>query len=145
MDSRRTSGHSTAWPGCGFSQLRSQAFHASWSASAPKPGRSDQRTGTHRLLPRVKAGSGSAESAGAVAGAGTVREGVPGSGGSGTEPHATSIPTMTAKLRNRTMLLILLEALGALLLLVLIVWWTMFSGRKGGEPPRDEPPDAGPR
>lgn len=30
---------------------------------------------------------------------------------------------------------ILLEALGALLLLVLIVWWTMFSGRKGGEPP----------
>jgi hypothetical protein len=42
------------------------------------------------------------------------------------------------------MLLILLEALGALLLLVLIVWWTMFSGRKGGEPERDEPPDAGP-
>jgi hypothetical protein len=36
------------------------------------------------------------------------------------------------------MLLILLEALGALLLFVLIVWWTMFSGRKGGEPPRDE-------
>ena len=36
------------------------------------------------------------------------------------------------------MLLILLEALGALVLLGLIVWWTMFSGRKGGEPPRDE-------
>ena len=33
--------------------------------------------------------------------------------------------------------LILLEALGALLLLVLIVW-TMFSGRKGGEPPARE-------
>ena len=31
------------------------------------------------------------------------------------------------------MLLIVLEALGALLLLVLIVWWTMFSGRKKGE------------
>ena len=31
--------------------------------------------------------------------------------------------------------LILLEALGALLILVLIVWWTMFSGRRGGEPP----------
>jgi hypothetical protein len=31
------------------------------------------------------------------------------------------------------MLLIFLEALGALLLLVLIVWWTMFSGRKKGE------------
>ncbi len=37
------------------------------------------------------------------------------------------------------MLLILLEALGALLLLVGIVWWTMFSGRKGGEPPAQEP------
>jgi len=36
------------------------------------------------------------------------------------------------------MLLILLEALGALVLLGLIVWWTMFSGRKGGEPPREE-------
>jgi hypothetical protein len=35
------------------------------------------------------------------------------------------------------MLLILLEALLALVLLVAIVWWTMFSGRKGGEPPRD--------
>ncbi len=33
------------------------------------------------------------------------------------------------------MLLLLLEALGALLLLLLIVWWTMFSGRKGGELP----------
>ena len=33
------------------------------------------------------------------------------------------------------MVLILLEALGALLLLVLIVWWTMFSGRKNGELP----------
>ena len=31
------------------------------------------------------------------------------------------------------MLLIVLDALGALLLLVLIVWWTMFSGRKKGE------------
>ena len=31
------------------------------------------------------------------------------------------------------MLLLLLEALGALLLLVFIVWWTMFSGRKKGE------------
>lgn len=32
-----------------------------------------------------------------------------------------------------TMVLLLLEALGALLLLVFIVWWTMFSGRKKGE------------
>jgi len=40
---------------------------------------------------------------------------------------------------NRSMGLILLEALGALVLLVLIVWWTMFSGRRGGER-RDDPP-----
>jgi hypothetical protein len=37
------------------------------------------------------------------------------------------------------MLLILLEALLALAVLLLIVWWTMFSGRKGGEPDRDDP------
>ncbi len=36
------------------------------------------------------------------------------------------------------MLLILLEALLALLVLVGIVYWTMFSGRKGGEPPEDD-------
>ena len=34
--------------------------------------------------------------------------------------------------------LILLEALLAGVLLVGIVWWTMFSGRKNGEPPRDD-------
>lgn len=33
------------------------------------------------------------------------------------------------------MILLLLEALGALVLLVFIVWWTMFSGRKNGELP----------
>jgi hypothetical protein len=33
------------------------------------------------------------------------------------------------------MVLLLLEAFGALLLLLLIVWWTMFSGRKHGELP----------
>jgi len=31
------------------------------------------------------------------------------------------------------MLLLALEALGALLIFVFIVWWTMFSGRKRGE------------
>ena len=31
------------------------------------------------------------------------------------------------------MVLLLLEALGALVLLIFIVWWTMFSGRKNGE------------
>ena len=40
------------------------------------------------------------------------------------------------------MWLLLLEALGALALLVFIVWWTMFSGRRGGEPPK--PPDSKP-
>jgi hypothetical protein len=39
------------------------------------------------------------------------------------------------------MTLILLEALGALVLLVFIVWWTMFSGRRKGELPLDEPTD----
>ena len=38
------------------------------------------------------------------------------------------------------MWVLLLEALGALALLVFIVWWTMFSGRRGGEPPK--PPDS---
>lgn len=31
------------------------------------------------------------------------------------------------------MLLLALEALGALLIFVFIIWWTMFSGRKKGE------------
>jgi hypothetical protein len=34
---------------------------------------------------------------------------------------------------EKIMVLLLLEALGALLLLVFIVWWTMFSGREKGE------------
>jgi hypothetical protein len=56
----------------------------------------------------------------------------------GTPPQPASVPTM-ARLKtekscwSRFMLLIFLEALGALLLLVLIVWWTMFSGRRKGE------------
>lgn len=36
------------------------------------------------------------------------------------------------------MLLILLEAMLALAALLFIVWWTMFSGRKKGEPPRED-------
>lgn len=40
--------------------------------------------------------------------------------------------------RNARMLLILLEALLALAVLVLIVWWTMFSGRPGGERPKED-------
>lgn len=38
------------------------------------------------------------------------------------------------------MLLLLLEALGALCLLIFIVWWTMFSGRKKGELPEAQSP-----
>jgi cbb3-type cytochrome oxidase subunit 3 len=41
------------------------------------------------------------------------------------------------------MLLILLEALLALVLFVLIVWWTMFSGRKKGEPVREDADEPG--
>jgi hypothetical protein len=41
------------------------------------------------------------------------------------------------------MLLLLLEALGALLVLILIIWWTMFSGRKKGELPGAHATDAG--
>jgi hypothetical protein len=41
------------------------------------------------------------------------------------------------------MVLILLEAFGALALLVLIVWWTMFSGRRSGELPTDDAHTAG--
>jgi hypothetical protein len=40
------------------------------------------------------------------------------------------------------MVLILLEALLALVLIVAIVWWTMFSGRKNGELPPEDPADA---
>lgn len=40
----------------------------------------------------------------------------------------------------RAMWLLIVEALAAAALLVFIVWWTMFSGRKGGEIDRDEPP-----
>lgn len=37
------------------------------------------------------------------------------------------------------MWLIVLEAAAALAVLVFVVWWTMFSGRRGGELPPDEP------
>lgn len=41
------------------------------------------------------------------------------------------------------MILLVLEALGALALLVLIVWWTMFSGRERGELPPEPGPQSG--
>jgi hypothetical protein len=63
-----------------------------------------------------------------------------GDGGKGTLAQAasSSVPRMAANPGNRLMLVILLEALLALAVFVFIIWWTMFSGRKGGEPPRDE-------
>ena len=33
----------------------------------------------------------------------------------------------------KVVVVVLLEAFGAMALLIFIVWWTMFSGRKGGE------------
>jgi cobalamin biosynthesis Mg chelatase CobN len=79
---------------------------------------------------------------GAGAGAVTAGAGAGGSsgasGGRGTEAQAASVPTMAAQVRTRNMWIILAEALLALVLLVGIVWWTMFSGRKGGEPPDDK-------
>lgn len=36
------------------------------------------------------------------------------------------------------MMLMLLEALGALALLIFMVWWTMFSGRRQGERARHQ-------
>ena len=39
------------------------------------------------------------------------------------------------------MVLLLLEALGAMILLLFIVWWTMFSGRKNGELKKDAEDD----
>ena len=103
------------------------------------PGARRQRgdTGCQRALPRTSAGPSGAPSSGASGGrtAGP-RAGVAGSGGSGTLLQAASIPTMAAIQKTRDdMLIILLEALLAMLVLVGIVWWTMFSGRKGGEPP----------
>jgi hypothetical protein len=56
------------------------------------------------------------------------------------------LPTIAAHpthLESRFMVLILLEALGALLLLVGIVWWTMFSGRDKGELREAPPPEPG--
>lgn len=42
------------------------------------------------------------------------------------------------------MILLVLEALGALALLLFIVWWTMFSGRERGELPSEPGPQPEP-
>src|SRR6058998_389794 len=57
---RRTSPHKGANAAPGRSQLLSQAFQASNSASSSNPGNSAQCTGTQRLLPCIRgAGKGS--------------------------------------------------------------------------------------
>ncbi|MFN3304210.1 MAG: hypothetical protein ACK44A_10870, partial [Roseateles sp.] len=61
-------------------------------------------------------------------------------GSCGGDEQAASIPRISAsppRLQAPPMLIILLEALGALLIFVFIIWWTMFSGRNKGER-RDE-------
>lgn len=66
-----------------------------------------------------------------------------GFGGGGATAHPEAIPRMSAiptAWTARVMWLLIVEALAAAALLVFIVWWTMFSGRKGGEIDRDEPP-----
>ena len=72
-----------------------------------------------------------------------------GHGGSGeltvheaSQTQPLIIQSFFAKWDKQRMALLLLEALGALLILVFIVWWTMFSGRKGGELPRDDAPES---
>jgi hypothetical protein len=52
--------------------------------------------------------------------------------------HSKPGATFRRTRRKPFMLVILLEALLAMALLILIVWWTMFSGRKKGEPIRDD-------
>jgi hypothetical protein len=62
----------------------------------------------------------------------------------GALPQALSIPTIRAAhhhTKERTMTLLLIEALGAGLLFIGIIWWTMFSGRPDGDPPSAQAPD----
>ena len=44
-------------------------------------------------------------------------------------------PIAAQPLWSHAMMILFLEALGALLIFVFIIWWTMFSGRKKGELP----------
>jgi hypothetical protein len=82
----------------------------------------------------------SAFTAGTGPGAGAAPGGAAGcAGGSGVDAQPASIPRIaTTAQRKIIMLELFLEAMLALAALLFIVWWTMFSGRKGGEPPPDE-------
>jgi hypothetical protein len=44
---------------------------------------------------------------------------------------------MASNSQKRIMIFVL-EAMAALAALLFMVWWTMFSGRKKGEPPRED-------
>jgi len=58
---------------------------------------------------------------------------------SGGDEQAARLPRITANTprAHHPMLLLVLEALGALLIFVFIIWWTMFSGRNKGERKED--------
>jgi hypothetical protein len=154
------SGHSSAQTLLGRVQLCSQAGQASFRASASSPGKSDQGTGTQRLLGCTIAGGkvDEGDKGGGVVAAvdgpdvGELAEGLSGTGASktGANEQPAKLPTIAANAqhersrgvkRNGTwiMVLILLEALLALVLFVVIVWWTMFSGRNKGELPPAKP------
>jgi hypothetical protein len=141
---RRTSAHTGANTGRGFSQLLSQAFQASKSRSSLRPGSSLHGTGCQRLRGWAMGGGSAVIVVDSVTTAGGAWELA---GTCGTCAQAAVIPTINAWTHtvhffqpgSRVMGLILLEALGALVLLVLIVWWTMFSGRKKGEINTDAP------
>ncbi len=154
------SGHRSAQTLLGRVQLCSQAGQASFRASASSPGKSDQGTGTQRLLGCTIAG-GKVDEGGKGGGVvaavdgpdvGELAEGLSGTGASktGANEQPAKLPTIAANAqhersrgvkRNGTwiMVLILLEALLALVLFVVIVWWTMFSGRNKGELPPAKP------
>ena len=104
-------------------QLASSAGQAASRSSLPQPGRSFQSTATQRAADACGAGC-----AGNGLGPGTSRC-------SGGDEQATRLPRIAANPQraHHPMLLLILEAFGALLVLVLIVWWTMFSGRDKGE------------
>jgi hypothetical protein len=60
-------------------------------------------------------------------------------GCSGGDEQAARLPRITANTprAHPSMLLLALEALGALLIFVFIIWWTMFAGRNKGERKED--------
>ena len=141
-----------AQPGIGRAQLARKAGQSSALRSACQSGSVDQSTGTQRARPLISGAvvvwlPAAAAAAGAegwsVAGIGCRGAGErSGKRSGGAVAQALSKASAVADRAgdNRSMWMILLEALGALLLLMLIVWWTMFSGRQRGERSSDDEP-----